>query len=553
MPATSITRAALTGVGLALVLELAVAAAVLPQETANRHWRADLDFLAAQLETRHPNLYHSLPRDWFQSALQRIETRVSALSNDDIAIALARLLARVGDGHTLVPLLWDRSLGYGRLPVEFVRTWDGLSVLAAGSSLSDLAGARVLRIGSLSAEEALDSVETLISRDNEWTAYTRAAEYAAVPEILENLGISASADSVRLVVEDRAGIRRQVFLKRIDRDVEVTWNYGAYGNSAPWLARRDDPYWLAALPGDSVAYVQFNRADRDKEDESLAAFGRRLLGLVSGGSVRQIVIDLRWNRGGSRWRARHLLNALIAAEHVQGTPRSSRARNPTGRLVTLIGPNTFSAATQFALDLELHTNTAFIGSPTGGRPNGYGEVGRFRLPESGLEIRHSVYYHQAAHARDTRPAIFPDRRLHWTRRDVLEGRDPVLEAALEWRPLPSGADELESRLREDGVETARSWLRSLRRDRAPPLRVTEGDLNRLGYSLLKEGRPAAGAAVLLHNLEEHPWSANAHDSLADAYLELGREREAERLLCRAFAIDPQFERALERGFDCEGD
>lgn len=520
------------------------------QDSREARWRADLQYLRAQLETRHPDLYHSMPPERFRSELRRISENVASHRDDEVVLALARLLAGLGDGHTLIPLMWDRALDHGRLPVELARTADGVSVLAADSSLAGLAGSRVLRIGSLPATAALDSLATLVSRDNEWTSLTRAAEYAAVPEILHVLGITDAADRARLLVEDPHGARREVVVHAVNREAPIRWNYGAYEEAAPWLDRREDPYWLTVLPDDSVAYVQFNRADRDKEEESLAAFGGRLLERVRDGSVRRIVLDLRWNRGGSRWRARHLLGALIAAEHALGSPRSSRARDPTGHFVTLIGPNTFSAATQFALDLELHTNTAFVGLPTGGKPNHFGEVGRFRLPGSELEIRHSVYYHQATHARDTRPAIFPDRRVRWTADDVFEGRDPALVAALEWRPLPSAVGDLERRIRDEGVEAALAWLDRLAEDPAPALRITEGDLNRLGYDFLGEGRAETAAAIFRRNLERHPWSANTYDSLADAFLELGREREAETLLCRAFAIDPQFDRALERGIEC---
>lgn len=530
-----------------LVISLALAAPAIAQESG---WSADLEYLAIQLEARHPDLYHTLPRERFHRELEDLAASSAASSDQAMTLALARLLARVGDGHTLVNLLTEESSGGLRLPVEFARTRDGLAVLAADTSLSALPGSRVLRVGSLPADVALDSVATLISRDNEWTPYDRAADYLTAPAILAGLGIVPSPDRVRLTLEDASGARREVTVAARDADAATRWTHGAFGDSRPWLARRDDPYWLTTLPGDSIVYVQFNRADRDKEDESLAEFGRRLVGHVTKGSARRIILDLRWNRGGSRWRARRLLGALIAAEHALETSRSSRVREPTGHLVTLIGPGTFSAATQFALDLDLHTNTAFVGLPTGGRPNHFGEVGRFRLPRSGLEVRHSVYYLQATHPRDTRPAIFPDRWVEWTVEDVAAGRDPALEAALAWRPLPSGAGEMERRVRRDGVEAALRWSRTLREDPDPEFDLSEADLNRLGYRLLEEGDADAAAAVFRENLKRHPWSANAHDSLADAYLGLGRDQEAADLLCRAFTIDPQFDRTLEEGLEC---
>lgn len=529
---------------------VACAAEAGSQPTREAQWHTDLEVLGTQLEARHPDLYHSMSCADFRAELRNIRSGVSSLSDYGVALALARLLARIGDGHTLVPLLWDASLGYRRLPVELVRTADGVSILAADSSFTGVVGSRVLRIGSLPAEQVLDSVSILIPRDNAWTPRPIALSYAVVTEILQGLGITDSAARAPLLVEDPAGTRDEIEVDAVDRDAAVAWDYGAYEGAAPWLARREDPYWMTVLPGDSIVYVQFNRLDRDQEEESVAEFGQRLLKIVKEGSVRRVVLDLRWNHGGSRWRGRHLLGALVAVEHELGAPRSSRARTPRGHLVTLIGPGTFSAANMFALDLDLHTNTAFVGLPTGGKPNHFGELGRFRLPESGLQIRHSVYYRQATHPRDTRPAIFPDQRVEWRASDVSAGRDPQMEAALSWHPQPSGLGEMRRRIRRDGVDPALVWLDSLVWNPSPAMQVTEAEVNRLGYGLLQEEQLREAAAVFRWNLDAHPWSANAHDSLADAYLELGKEQEAKRLLCRALRIDPQFDRALERGLDC---
>ncbi|MEN8145386.1 MAG: hypothetical protein ABFS14_10595, partial [Gemmatimonadota bacterium] len=80
----------------------------------------------------------------------------------------------------------------------------------------------------------------------------------------------------------------------------------------------------------------------DKPDESLAAFGRRLEQMVRDHDVDRVIIDLRWNDSGARWRARHLLNAIIRIEGYFEAERATRARQPSGRIFTIIGPRTFS-------------------------------------------------------------------------------------------------------------------------------------------------------------------------------------------------------------------
>ena len=45
-----------------------------------------------------------------------------------------------------------------------------------------------------------------------------------------------------------------------------------------------------------------------------------------------------------------------------------------GRLSVIIGCETFSAATNFATEVEKDTDAVLVGEPTAGRPNLYGDV-----------------------------------------------------------------------------------------------------------------------------------------------------------------------------------
>jgi hypothetical protein len=397
-------------------------------------WCEDIEHMVSTLESEHPRLYHSVSEEVFRAGIDSLKFELATLDDVEVAVELARLIATIGDGHTFVNLAWDRSLPFRRLPVVFERASDGVLILKASPEYSDLLGARVLWIGRTSAADAVAAVRPLFAFDNEWTSLQAERYLLAIPEVLHARGITDSSDEVEVEVELKDGGSHRVTLPSVSRDSLGPLRTLTVGDAtALWLGDRDDRYWLRLLPDLRAVYVQFNGADLDKEEESLAEFARRMEQVVRENEVDRLIIDLRWNAGGARWRARHLLNAVIRVEGYFGTERMTREREPSGRIFTIIGPGTFSAATQFALDLDLHTNTVFVGEPTGGRPNHYGEVGRFRLPNSQLEVRFSALYHQASDPTDMRTAIHPDIEATPSVGDFRAGRDAALEAIRSYR------------------------------------------------------------------------------------------------------------------------
>lgn len=162
-----------------------------------------------------------------------------------------------------------------------------------------------------------------------------------------------------------------------------------------------------------TVYFSFTRYPPDAEfRERTAALAR----LLDESHARRLVIDLRRNEGGDLERFRQLLLPIIKAR---------AAINRKGGLFVITGPGTFSAATVNALDLRNDANAILVGSPTGMRPNHYGEPGEFRLPNSGLRVSYSTQFHRFA--ADTDSAVVPDRKIEPTWAEFSAGRDPVME------------------------------------------------------------------------------------------------------------------------------
>ena len=104
--------------------------------------------------------------------------------------------------------------------------------------------------------------------------------------------------------------------------------------------------------------------------------------------------------------------------------------NQKGKVFVIIGRRTFSAAMNAAIDLKKNTKAIFVGEPSRGKPNGYGELGSFRLPNSDLKVECSVeYYNFIPELGDT--DYFPlDVRIENSFSDYLAGRDRIMDTIL---------------------------------------------------------------------------------------------------------------------------
>jgi tetratricopeptide (TPR) repeat protein len=239
------------------------------------------------------------------------------------------------------------------------------------------------------------------------------------------------------------------------------------------------------------------------------------------------VLDLRLNRGGNGTLNRPLVRSLVGMRKLEGK----------GKLFVLIGRSTFSAAQFLVNDLEQYTDAVFVGEPSGGKANSYGDSRKITLPHSGLTVRVSTLWWQED-PRDSREWKAPDIAADLTSHDYRNNRDPAWEAARGYWPEPSLADRMREALKAGTVEDALGRYREHRRNPRHRYADNEEDLNSLGYELLEARRFDAAIAILELNAREHPRSANVYDSLGEAYLLAGQKERAARTYRRLLELDP---------------
>ncbi|HEX6434323.1 MAG TPA: hypothetical protein VFZ87_08760 [Gemmatimonadales bacterium] len=508
-------------------------------------WREDLAYMAREMSRRHRNLYHTVSRAQFDSAVAWLDRRIPHLQRHQIIIEMARIAALVGDGHTNIAPTRDPKIGFRTLPVKLYCFRDGWFVRAATQSQATLVGAKVLRIGPATPEEAYRRVRKIVGRDNEMGARFFGPFLLAMPAVLHALELSNHPDSATLVLE-RDGKRSTVKLgssqpaTMMPSDTDVSWSpdigwvdlRGSSQPAPPWL--KEDPnnyYWFEYLPQARLVYVQFNKVG-NKDGESLADFSKRLLAFLDTADVRRVALDLRLNRGGDGTLNRPLILSLIKA----------RKLDQSGTLFVIIGRSTFSAAQFLVNELEQFTDAVFVGEPSGGKANSYGDSRKITLPHSGITVRVSTLWWQED-PRDPREWKAPDIAAELGSDDYRNNVDPALKAVLAHRPEPSVASRMAEALGTGRTAEAVRRYRAYRADPRHRYADTQTQLNDLGYRLLEQKRFDAAIAILQLNAAEYPRSANVYDSLGEAYLRAGRRALAVTNYRKSLVLDPRNENA----------
>ncbi|HEX7807297.1 MAG TPA: tetratricopeptide repeat protein, partial [Thermoanaerobaculia bacterium] len=111
-----------------------------------------------------------------------------------------------------------------------------------------------------------------------------------------------------------------------------------------------------------------------------------------------------------------------------------------------------------------------------------------------------------------------EQTLDFLKHHLTTGPTPRIE--------PMSMSQLQRLVREEGHTRAIATLESFRKTRPKAYVLEEQALNSLGYSSLQQNKPDAAIAFLELATKLYPNSANAHDSLGDAYEAAGRTADA---------------------------
>ena len=159
--------------------------------------------------------------------------------------------------------------------------------------------------------------------------------------------------------------------------------------------------------------------DLDVDVGPFGMFTRACFDAMEEPGASRLIIDLRRNGGGNNY----LFEAL--------RKRVERSRfNRPGALYVLISPRTFSAGQNAVNRIERETFALFVGEPSGGAPNHYGDGKTDVGAATGITSLISTLPWFDSYPQDQRVWVMPDLRSPQFFADWRSGKDPALQLAL---------------------------------------------------------------------------------------------------------------------------
>jgi tetratricopeptide (TPR) repeat protein len=514
-------------------------------------WKEDLEYMRINMKKFHKNLFHSISESEFNQRIDNLEQKLSELSTNEILMEIARIEAAIGDGHTQFNLLKNAGFAFHNFPIKLYRFSDGFYIRAAAPSHQHLIGAKVLSISDRNMESIVETLNSIIASDNIYGKTFFQSYYISMPEVLAALHISPTSDSALFHLEKNG----KQFSEWLKAGEVQEWQKGDMDNfwinPAGWVDARDEkrsPFWLTAKKGEKyrmkfdrsqkLLHVQLNEVNDNDSGPGIRDFYNELFKAIDTLPVDKLVLDLRLNGGGNDYYNKPLVIGLIKSR-----------MDKKGKLFVITGRRTFSAAQMLVVPLKSFTNIIQVGEPTASKANHYGDSKKLTLPNSGVIVRVSQYWHQLGSASDPVEVTGPDIYVDYNFDDYRSNRDPYLEAVLHYQPELSLSEQLSKWITPtfDSVQLLVTYQK-FKNDRSHQYVDTKIMLRDLGSVSYNHNDLRAAAVV---------WEINAHEYSSSrewALAGLGREKLGDKTTAilhykQALQLDPgneELEKTIRR-------
>ncbi len=353
----------------------------------------------------------SARRSAWNAAAARLSAQVPRLTNGQVIVGLLRMVAMIHDDETLFDLPAPPFY-----PVAAHWLGSHLYLLTVPSTDRQLLGAELVSIDGHPIGAVLSDLRPEIDYQDVGVLRWEEAQQVNDADLLYWLGLTRSPESAAFTVRTTAGTLQTVRLLaiRVLASHRPALPPLVAAPAALYEHSSTLPYWMLILAAERAVYLKYNQSIDGDGFQRLAV---RALAVLRKYPSYRLIVDLRGNGGGDTTPFDALISGI----------KTDPAINKRGRILGLIDSGTDSSATYDAFELSRDTRAILIGQQVEDPIDEYGNDDfSLRLPHSGLMLQYTTKIINPS----GRPFGAPNVVVAPTLRQVLDGSDPVLEAAL---------------------------------------------------------------------------------------------------------------------------
>ena len=280
-------------------------------------FQQDFFYLCDLLEDSHPGFIEEIGESEYRKQRHKIAGSLElVVDRHKFALILQQFVSQLNDGHTQI--YYGQNYGELRLPFKFC--WSGEDLVVEnvnwGTDLN-LIGAKVLRIGSVSADSIESYLGSYVSAENKYWRRVKISSLMNKVGVLLSAGLMEVEDSLEVVLEQNG----KSVIYTVEPVTEVKWlNPPEY----PITAKQNKFFDYDILEAENICYFQFNKfldtqsgqvyhdaglvSDEDygkykheinKMGGDFRIFLERMFMDIRENGIENLVIDLRNNGGGN--------------------------------------------------------------------------------------------------------------------------------------------------------------------------------------------------------------------------------------------------------------
>lgn len=232
-----------------------------------KEWEEDINFLQGELEIRHANLYHSISKDSLTFHFDSLKSKLNKLDDLTIKFELAKILAKIGDGHTGYALHTTEYKDALYLPLNLIKLDNSFAVINSSEDNKNTIGQELIKIGRFDIETLSQRARPFILNDNKYGRDKLLENFLTLDSFLKHLGVKTRNGTIQVTLKNSDGNITETKLKMVSSEQLQSFSQPAQKFSGiKWLRTTDKKFYAQTID-DIILYVQLNSSDIGRGDE----------------------------------------------------------------------------------------------------------------------------------------------------------------------------------------------------------------------------------------------------------------------------------------------